>query len=253
MPPLRRRLLAAAAIALTVAACGRGARQYEYEEQLYLFPDGSATVVVNASIPALVALRGLPLDPAPRARLDRGAIRELVTEPGLEISRVSRPWRRHGRQFIQIRAETEDVRTLSRTRLFGWSTYAYSSTQAGRQYSQLVGAPAGAASATAGWDGMELVAFKLHLPSRISTHNVRRLDTGEPGSVERGNILTWEQRLSDRMRGQPVDLQVAMETGSILYRTLWLFAASFGAAIGLLALIVWRVVRRGRQRNAARI
>ena len=47
--------------------------QYEYEEEIYLELDGSATVVVNASIPALVALRGLPLDPNPEARIDRDA------------------------------------------------------------------------------------------------------------------------------------------------------------------------------------
>ena len=50
-------------------------RQYEYEEELYLSLDGTATVYVNSSIPALVALRGLPLDTAPRARIDRAAVR----------------------------------------------------------------------------------------------------------------------------------------------------------------------------------
>jgi hypothetical protein len=40
-----------------------------------------------------------------------------------------------------------------------------------------------------------------------------------------------------------------MEGGSILYRTLWLFALSFGAAIALLAAIIWMIVRRGRRRR----
>lgn len=251
MALLRTRLPAAAALLVAMAACGGGlGRQYEYEEQLYLNPDGSAAVVLNASVPALIALRGLDLDPAPRARIDRGEVREMVSEPGLEITRVSRPWRRDGRQFIQIRAEIDDVGALGRMKLFQWSTYALTTTPEGaREYRQLVGAPAATPPPNAGWSGSELVAFKLHLPSRILSHNVRLLDTNEPGSYERGNILTWEQRLSDRLAGTPIDMQVSMESGSILYRTLWLFALSFGAAMALLAAIIWMVIRRARRRT----
>ena len=37
---------------------GRGlTRQYEYEQDIYLDLDGSASVIVNASIPALIAPR----------------------------------------------------------------------------------------------------------------------------------------------------------------------------------------------------
>src|SRR5574341_27477 len=56
-------------------------KQYEYEEEVYLSLDGTATAYVNSSIPALMALRGLELDPAPRARLDRAAIRRYYTSP----------------------------------------------------------------------------------------------------------------------------------------------------------------------------
>jgi hypothetical protein len=258
MPAPRRLLSVTITLAFLLAACGgRGfGRQYEYEEQLYLSADGSASVVVNGSIPALIAMHGLALDPSPRARVDRDAVRRMVTEPGLEIARVSRPWRRDGRQFIQIRAAIDDVRKLSSTRLFRWSAYSLATTYAAdktplREFKQLVGAPQGAAPASAGWDGSELVAFKLHLPSRITFQNVRRLDTGGPGTAERGNILTWEQRLTDRLQGQPIDMQVTMEEGSILHRTLLLFGLSFTAALALLAFIVWRIIRRGRQTNAA--
>jgi hypothetical protein len=44
-------------------------------------------------------------------------------------------------------------------------------------------------------------------------------------------------------------MRVLMESGSILYRTLGLFAASFAAALALLAAIIWLVIRRGRRRN----
>ena len=253
MPVLRSRLIAAVLL-LAVAGCtGRGfGRQYEYDEQLYLDVDGSAAIVVNASIPALIALRGLPLDPNPRARVDRNQVRALVTEPGLTITRVSRPWRRAGRQFIQIRAEIADIKKLKDTKLFGWSTYDVKLTPENtRDYKQVVGAPAGTAPQNAGWDGSELVAFKLHLPSKINFHNVRDIETNETLTPERGNILTWEQRLSDRLSGRPIEMLVTMDSGSILYRTLSLFAASFAAAIVLLIAVIWMVIRRGRQKNQA--
>ena len=64
-------------------------KQYEYEEEIYLALDGTATVYVNGSIPALVALRGLPLDVKPRALVDRNQIRALYTSPVTQVTRVS--------------------------------------------------------------------------------------------------------------------------------------------------------------------
>src|SRR5215510_12062843 len=67
---------------LASIACGNViARKYEYEEEMFLSLDGSATVYVNASVPALVALRGaaLPLDPG--ARLDRTVVRDFYETP----------------------------------------------------------------------------------------------------------------------------------------------------------------------------
>jgi hypothetical protein len=241
---------------VSLAACGeRGfGRQYEYDEQLYLDPDGSATVVVNASIPALIALHGLALDPAPRARIDREEVRAMVEEPGLEIAKVSRVWRRAGRQFIQISAEIDDVTKLGDTKLFRGHRVTFIARADGtREYRQDVGAVATPAPAPGayGWTGAELTAFKLHLPSRIHAHNVRDIDTNVTGTVERGNILTWEQRLTDRLAGTPIAMHVTMEAGSILYTTLWLFAGSFGAAVLLLTFVIWRIIRRGRARNRA--
>ena len=48
-------------LALAGAACGGRlfGKVYEYEEDIYLSLDGSAELIVNASVPALVALRGL--------------------------------------------------------------------------------------------------------------------------------------------------------------------------------------------------
>ena len=54
-----------------VACSGRGGlfRQYEYEEDMCVSRDGSATVYVNSSVPALDALRGAAFEPRPNARL----------------------------------------------------------------------------------------------------------------------------------------------------------------------------------------
>jgi hypothetical protein len=239
----------AAAVLLTlVAGCGAVlGREYEYEEQLYLDVDGSAEVTVNASVPALIALRGLPLDPAPRARFEPLALRRALESQGCEVTRIGAPWFRHGRRFIHIRVTAADVGSLSRCSLLSWSTYRFERTAAAIQFHQNTGAASNGAAA-ASWSGAELVAFRMHLPSKVSFHNVRRLTDNAPGDVGRGNILTWEQRLADRRAGVPVDMEVHMDPQSILYRTLWLFAGAFAAAMVVLGGLIWWTVRKGRAR-----
>lgn len=227
---------------VSLAACSQAGlgKQYEYEEELYLDTDGSATLVVNASLPALVALRGLrvPIDPA--ARFDRGSLRALYETDGVSVQRVSRPWRRKGRRFVQVRLDVAHVSKLSASAPFAWSTYDLSARNGLMTYVQTVGAPPPGAAAYDGWQGDELVAFRLHLPSRIQYHNA------PSKQVERGNILAWEQRLQARLAGEPLRIEVRMDRESILYRTVTLFALAFGAAMILLAAIVWWVVRKGR-------
>jgi hypothetical protein len=41
-------------------------------------------------------------------------------------------------------------------------------------------------------------------------------------------------------------MEARMQTESILYRTLWLFGATFIAAMAVLASIIWWVSRKGR-------
>ena len=226
-------------------------RQYEYEEQLYLDVNGSATVIVDASFPAFVALRGLPLDPAPRALTDRDEVRRVFESAGCHVASVGQGWRRSGRRFIQVRISTDDVRKLADCKPLAWSTYGFDAAADRLHYHQRIGAAAGGNPGAPNWDGSEIVGFKLHLPSRILDHNVKRLDSGEPGAPERGNILTWEQRLTDRRAGQPIDLDVTIEAQSILYRTLWLFAGALMAALAAIAVAIWATIRRGRARVRA--
>jgi hypothetical protein len=232
-------------------------RQYEYEERLYLGVDGSASLILSSSLPALVALRGLPLDTARSARLDRDEVRALFEAAACPVSSVGQPWRRQGRRFIQVRFETDDVRTLGRCGVLSWSTYEFETMtndrdEERRRFVQTIGAAAGGNPGDVNWTGKELVGFKVHLPSRIEYHNVRRLEDGGPGKHERGNILSWEQYLVERRNGTPLRMEVVMGAESILYQTLVLFVSAFGAAVVVLGAVIWLTVRRGRRRAQAR-
>jgi hypothetical protein len=238
-------------VAVVLAAgCASGlGRDYEYEEEVYLDLDGSATVVVNASVRALAALAGLDLDARPRARVDRRRIEAAFASPVARVVRVSRPWRRHGRPFVQIRLEVPDIARLHEAAPFRHARYRFDRTADEIVYRQTLGPLGRADIDTAGWSGQELVAVRLHLPSRVRFHNSRRLADGAPSEVRRGNILVWEQPLADRLAGRPLDVEVRVEPTSILSATLGLFAVSASAAVLAMAGLTWWAVRKGRARR----
>jgi hypothetical protein len=241
-------------LAAATAACRGGllGRHYEYEEDLYLALDGTATLVVNASIPALVALRGLDLDTSTSTRLDGDRITKLYQSPITTVTHVSPPWRRSGRRFVQVRMNVSDVRRLNEAAPFSWSRYALTIADGKAIFEQRVGASAlrPGTLQQVGWDGSEVVAFRLHLPSRILWHNSRDLETDKPNETARGNILAWEQRLADRLDGTPIDIRVEMDSQSILHRTLWLFLGAFAAAIAMLAGLIWWAMRKAPRETA---
>ncbi|MEO8078319.1 MAG: hypothetical protein ABI818_18475 [Acidobacteriota bacterium] len=244
-----RAVLLTVVVLAATAGCTGGifGKQYEYEEDLSLGIDGSATLVINASIAALVALRGLDLDQSPSAGVDRDKIRSAYESPVSRVTRVSPPWRRAGRRFVQIRLEIPDIRKLNEAAPLSWSRYEFGAQNGHHVFEQKVGASALRAGTlqNVGWNGSEIVAFRLHLPSRIIWHNSRDLVTNQPRQTGRGNILGWEQHLTDRLDGTPLDIRVEMDSQSILHRTLWLFAGAFLAAVALLALAIWLTVRQG--------
>ena len=218
-----------------------GSRQYEYDELVDLCLDGSATVDVNASLAALDALRGGDFDLDPEARFDRAAVRAFFEAPGVRIRDLS-AFRRHGRRFVHVRFDVSDIRNVSGVRALAWSRYTLVARDTEYRFVQDIGPPLGRRAPDVGWTGNELVAFRLHLPSKINFHN-------SPNSIERGNILAWEQPLRDRLAGRPLHLEVRMDTQSILYRTLWLFAGTFIAALIMLAAVVWWVSRKGKRQS----
>ena len=234
------RIAAAVWIVCVLTACHQLGlvRQYEYDERVELSLDGSAVVDVNASIPALVALRGAPLDVDPEARFDRQAFRRLFDAPGVNVREVT-AFRRHGRRFVHVRLEVSDVLLLPSLAPLSWSRYRLDHVENEFRFTQEVGRAVGKSVGDVGWNGAELVAFRVHLPSRINFHN-------SPLGIERGNILVWEQPLRERLAGAPLRMEARMQTESILYHTLWLFGGTFAAAMAMLALVVWWVSRKGR-------
>ena len=95
------RAVVLALVATATAGCAIGSsffRQYEYEEDIYLSLDGTATVYVNSSIAALDALRGASFNPDPRTRVDRDGIRSYYTTPVTRVGVINES-RRSGRRW----------------------------------------------------------------------------------------------------------------------------------------------------------
>jgi len=232
--------------ALAVSACGVRSPfkpQPEYEEEIYLALDGTATVNVNASIASLVALRGVDLPTGVRERVDRADVRHFFEGPGATVTSVSLS-RRHKRRFAHVSIDVADVRKLSQLAPFAWSRYRLDPREDAVDFQQTVGKGAGRPVSDVGWDGSEIVAFRVHIPSEILFHNA--------SGVQRGNILEWDQPLSARLTGEALDLQVNMEPRSILYSTLLLFGGSVLAAAAAFAIAIWLIARKGRTAEAAR-
>jgi hypothetical protein len=228
-----------------LSACGGGGlfKAYEYEEDMYLSLDGSATLYVNSSVAALNALRGSSFDTDPAKAPDRAAIRAFFGSPNARVSRVTMS-RRSNRRYIHVRLDVDNVRKLSESAPFAWSTYSFEPDGELFNFKQTIGAAAGKDVGNVGWNSNEIVAFRIHLPSKIAYHNAGA------ANLLRGNILVWEQPLSERLRGTPLALDARMESQSILYRTLALFGATFVVVAVLFAFILWRVLRRGRKKAA---
>jgi len=241
------RVAVLALTALAAAGCsGSGLfRQYEYEEDITLSLDGTATIYVNTSLAALDALRGASFDTRPNARVDRDAIRKFFTTPFTRVAQVSQG-RRSGRRFVYVRIDVDDVRRLGAAPPFQWSRYEFRREGDEFIYRQTLGASAGKSVGDVGWTGRELVAFRLHLPAKITWHT----NNNGADNYLRGNILLWEQPLGARMAGTPLVLEAHMQTQSILYRTILLFAATFVAVAIAFVVVIALVLRGGKKKGA---
>jgi hypothetical protein len=221
---------------LASIACGSViARKYEYEEEIFLSLDGSATVYVNASVPALVALRGVSLPLDPNARLDRTVVRDIYSTPVSRVASVTTS-RSEGRRYVHLRIDVADIRRLGEAPPFAWSTYRYVEGDT-FEFAQHMQASAAKEVGNVGWGGDELIGVRLHLPSKVTDNN-------SPSPVGRGNILVWEQPLKERIKGTPLEVQARIEKGSILFRTLALFGAMGVLVVFTFIAAIWYVKSR---------
>ena len=152
------------------------------------------------------------------------------------MTRISQS-RRNGRRFVHVRLDVDDVRRLGEVAPFAWSTYELRQDGHLFIYRQTVGESAGKDAGAAGWNGREVVAFRLHLPSKIRYHNTPRGPRQHPG------VGTASGGSAPR---RPLVLDARMDTQSILYRTLWLFGATFVAVAIAFVVVIWWVMRRGK-------
>jgi hypothetical protein len=234
----------AAVSAVMLTACGGTSglfRQYEYDEEIYLSLDGTATIYVNSSVPALDALRGATLDTSPAARLDRDAVRAFYSSPVTRVRQINQS-RRSGRRFVHVRIDVDDISRLGEAPPFHWSSYRLRREGDLYVFQQSIGAAANKQVGNVGWNGKELVAFRIHLPSKITYHNAGA------ANMRRGNILVWEQSLGDRLRGEPMVLDARMQTQSILYRTISLFGVTILAVAATFAMVILLVLFAGKKR-----
>jgi hypothetical protein len=237
-------LVVAAVAAATLTGCSGSTglfRQYEYEEEIYLSLDGTATVDVNASIPAINALRGSAFDTRPASRVDRDAVRAFYTSPVTNVRQVSQS-RRSGRRFVHVRMDVDDISRLGEAPPFHWSSYSLRREGDLYVFRQSIGAAANRPVGDVGWNGSEAVAFRVHVPSKITYHNAG------VGNYLRGNILVWEQSLVDRLHGKPLALDARMQTRSILYRTIILFGLTLLLVAATFAFVIVAVLRGGKNK-----
>lgn len=139
---------------------------------------------------------------------------------------------------MHLRLAVPDIRRLGDAAPFAWSAYRYLEDDAWFEFGQEMKAAAALDVGNVGWQGDELMAVRIHLPSRVDFHN------SPSRTIERGNIIVWEQLLTERIKGVPLDIAARMEKESILFRTL----ALFGGMAVLVAItfvgVIWFVKTR---------
>jgi hypothetical protein len=91
------------------------------------------------------------------------------------------------------------------------------------------------------------MAVRFHLPSKVYGHE------NAAGGVERGNIVAWRQDVSQALAGGALAFGATIDSRSILWSTVGLFATAIAAGLGIVALALFLVFLRGRraQKTAA--
>ncbi|HWW94533.1 MAG TPA: hypothetical protein VN375_14290 [Vicinamibacteria bacterium] len=223
------------AATLFLAAGLHGCLTYEYEHEFWLRVDGSGTVNVTGRPALFLAFKGL-VTPADEAA-SREAARQLFERAGLRVRRVTLT-HREGRAYLFVSADFADINKLTGSPAFPDLRIALS--RAGDNL-RLDG----------GWvrpgpplevqerDG--LMAVRFHLPSKIYEHK------SATDGVERGNIVCWRQDVAAALRGERLEFGAVMDSRSILFSTVTLFAGAMALATLILGGGLYLVARHGRK------
>ena len=123
------------------------------------------------------------------------------------------------------------MRQLSQAPPFAWAHYAFTQKDDVLTFVQDLGPSAAKNVGDVGWDGEEVVAVRLHIPSRVTWHNA------PSHLVERGNIVSWEQPLKARLAGEPLRVEARFGVQRILVLTVALFLAAMAAAAVTVVLV----------------
>jgi hypothetical protein len=193
---------------------------------LYLRIDGSGEIYINGAKDLFVSLHGIGrADDSDSAFLEK--LRRFYGSPNFEVVSVKRS--RHGtRAFFQVRGRFDDLTELSHNP--GLASHRFrlerreelsleADLKGGNEWSDIAGARS---------EGV--AAFRFHFPSPVRYHN-------SPSGVERGNIVRWEQPISELLRGEgPLHLEARFDRRSVLSMTLMLLSAAAGSVILVLPL-----------------
>ena len=229
-------MLARLAAFLLLAAGLRGCVAYEYEHEFWLKVDGSGSVYVTGRPELWRAFKGLPVEGKGDDEM-RAAARALFERSGLRVRRVT-VTRRGGRSYLFVSADFDDVNALPGKPAFPDLAIALRPADERLRLEGRWSRPPGPRGPPA--DGGGLMAVRFHLPSKVYGH-----DNADLG-VERGNIVSWRQDVGRALAGQALAFGATVDSRSILWSTVGLFAAAIAAGLGIIAVALYLVFRRGR-------
>ena len=226
------------AVVLLLALSLRGCVAYEFEHEFWIRTDGSGTVNVTARPELWDAMKGVRVSPTDEDAA-RQTVRALFESSGLSVRRVTLT-HRAGRPYVFVAADFTDVNRLAGTPAF--PDLALSVRPEGEnlrldgRWSRPSGLPDVPLESRDG-----LMAVRFHLPSKVYSH--RNAFAG----VERGNIVAWRETVTEGLAGRPLEVGALIDRRSILRSTIGLFAIAILLALGILATVLWWVVRKGRK------
>jgi hypothetical protein len=218
---------------------------YEYEHEFWIRVDGSGSVNVTGRPALWSAFKGLHQLEGADASTTLESVRALFERSGLRVRRVTLT-RRRGHPILFVSADFSDFNSLGGTPAF--PDLSLSLSRDGERlrlsgtWSPQTRVPVAARAAL---EDRSLMAVRFHLPSRVYEHK------NAFAGVERGNIVAWRQSIGQALEGSSLEVGAVIDRRSILKSTIGLFAGAIVGGVGVLALALYLVHRKGRRERRA--